>query len=270
MPGRLQEFLNKRGCLIVIIVLVIILVVILIKQREYYDPAVIGKLTVAENIKTTDYPLNYETETLNYIVPERKAKYTPDFVFTKKDGTLMYIETKGRWTSADRLKMKHVLHSNPGIDIRLVFQAPTQKISKASKTTYEDYAVKLGIKHIAKKTIPYPVHFKSGYYSFGLLCLYCYVSRTTNPHPHSSSDHDHDDGQSRNEQRQKILDPEYSSDESIVFKNRFKIKPKQKYNNKNVFMFNQNAGHSPKAAELKEAYDKIMNLYIDSISHAFI
>jgi len=30
----------------------------------------------------------------------------------------------------------------------------------------------------AKKTIPYKVHFKSGYYSFGLLCLYCYVSRT--------------------------------------------------------------------------------------------
>jgi hypothetical protein len=30
----------------------------------------------------------------------------------------------------------------------------------------------------SKKTIPYKVHFKSGYYSFGLLCLYCYVSRT--------------------------------------------------------------------------------------------
>jgi hypothetical protein len=110
--------------------------------------------TVAEHIKTTEYPLNYETETLNYIVPERKAKYTPDFVFMKKNGDLMYIETKGRWTSADRLKMKHVLASNPGIDIRMVFQNPTQKISKASTTTYESYANKLGIKHVAKKTIP--------------------------------------------------------------------------------------------------------------------
>jgi len=112
------------------------------------------ELSVSEQIKNTEYPLNYETEILNYIVPERYAKYTPDFVFTKKNGTLMYIETKGRWTSADRLKMKHVLKSNPGIDIRLVFQAPTQKISKASKTTYEDYAKKLGILHVAKKTIP--------------------------------------------------------------------------------------------------------------------
>jgi hypothetical protein len=110
--------------------------------------------TVAEWIQSTEYDLNYETEIIHYIVPERKAKYTPDFVFTKKDGNLMYIETKGRWTSADRLKMKHVLQSNPGADIRLVFQTPTQKISKNSKTTYENYAEKLGIKHIAKRDIP--------------------------------------------------------------------------------------------------------------------
>ena len=30
---------------------------------------------------------------------------------------------------------------------------------------------------IAAKKVPYNIHFKSGYYSFGLLCLYCYVSR---------------------------------------------------------------------------------------------
>ena len=112
------------------------------------------ELTVSEQIKSTEYPLNYETETLNYIVPERKAKYTPDFVFVKKNGSFMFIETKGRWTSADRLKMKHVLASNPGIDIRIVFQSPAQKISKGSKTTYEAYAVKLGIKYVAKKEIP--------------------------------------------------------------------------------------------------------------------
>lgn len=34
---------------------------------------------------------------------------------------------------------------------------------------------------ISKKTVPYETHFKSGYYSFGLLCLYCYVSRATIP-----------------------------------------------------------------------------------------
>ena len=112
------------------------------------------ELTVSKQIESTEYSLNYETETLNYIVPERKAKYTPDFVFTKKTGELMFIETKGRWTATDRLKMKHVLTSNPGVDIRMVFQNPNQKISKSSATTYEIYANKLGIKHVAKKDIP--------------------------------------------------------------------------------------------------------------------
>jgi hypothetical protein len=32
---------------------------------------------------------------------------------------------------------------------------------------------------ISKKTLPYTLHFKSGYYSFGLLCMYCYISRST-------------------------------------------------------------------------------------------
>ncbi len=30
---------------------------------------------------------------------------------------------------------------------------------------------------MSKKTIPYQLHFKSSYYSFGLLCAYCYVNR---------------------------------------------------------------------------------------------
>ena len=66
----------------------------------------------------------------------------------------MYIETKGRWTSTDRQKMKHILASHPDIDLRIIFQNPNQKISKGSKTTYESYAIKIGIKHVAKKDMP--------------------------------------------------------------------------------------------------------------------
>lgn len=112
------------------------------------------ELSVSMQINQTEYPLNYETETLKYVVPERKAKYTPDFVFIKRNGGTMYVETKGRWTTADRTKMKHVLQSNPGIDIRMVFQNPNQKLSKTSPTTYEAFARKLGIQHVAKKDIP--------------------------------------------------------------------------------------------------------------------
>ena len=75
-------------------------------------------------------------------------------MFTKKTGDFMFVETKGRWTTIDRTKMKHVLASNPGVDIRMVFQNPNQRISKNSKTTYESYANKLGIMHVAKRDIP--------------------------------------------------------------------------------------------------------------------
>jgi hypothetical protein len=50
--------------------------------------------------------------------------------------------------------MKHVLQSNPGVDIRMVFQNPNQRLSKTSKTTYAEFALKLGIKYVAKKDIP--------------------------------------------------------------------------------------------------------------------
>ena len=109
---------------------------------------------IARQLTYSKIKFEYETKVIKYIKPEKSHRYTPDFVFTKKNGEFMFIETKGRWTTADRTKMKHVLASNPDLDIRMVFQNPTQKISKASKTTYESYALKLGIKHVAKKSIP--------------------------------------------------------------------------------------------------------------------
>ena len=49
---------------------------------------------------------------------------------------------------------------------------------------------------MSKKTLPYSIHFKSSYYSFGLLCLYCYVSRdtatATATATHDDNDHDSD------------------------------------------------------------------------------
>jgi len=35
---------------------------------------------------------------------------------------------------------------------------------------------------MSKKTIPSSIHFKSSYYSFGLLCAYCYANRSEAPH----------------------------------------------------------------------------------------
>jgi len=46
---------------------------------------------------------------------------------------------------------------------------------------------------IAAKTVPYNIHFKSGYYSFGLLCLYCYVSRAATAATTATTENDLND-----------------------------------------------------------------------------
>ena len=95
----------------------------------------------------------YETETIEFTQPEKVRKYTPDFAITKKCGGKMYIETKGRWLTDDRMKHRYIMASRPELDIRLVFMNPNVKISKGSKTTYATYCEKYGMKYsaVAKK-----------------------------------------------------------------------------------------------------------------------
>ena len=68
---------------------------------------------------------------------------------------------------------------------QLTISAPYQKeytTSSATTTTKNIAFHSPEFKEfISKKTIPYTLHFKSGYYSFGLLCMYCYVSRSASP-----------------------------------------------------------------------------------------
>ena len=85
----------------------------------------------------------YEEERIDYDVPARGAKYTPDFVLlTRGAGKKLYIETKGRFEVADRQKHLLIRAQRPTLDIRLVFSNPNQTISKLSKTRYADWCIK--------------------------------------------------------------------------------------------------------------------------------
>lgn len=106
---------------------------------------------ISEQLKATNKVWSYESEKLKYTVPERIATYTPDFIIIKQDGSKMYVESKGRFTATDRKKMKLVKEANPELDIRLLFQTPNNKITKGSKTTYADWAVKQGYLWAAKE-----------------------------------------------------------------------------------------------------------------------
>lgn len=100
----------------------------------------------------------FEDHKVEYVKPERKSKYTPDFrIFTYLDGTPrprpLIIETKGRFLTADRQKQLLIKRQHPELDIRFVFSNPNQKISKTSKTTYAIWCQKHGFQY-AKEHIP--------------------------------------------------------------------------------------------------------------------
>lgn len=112
------------------------------------------------HLEEHDIPFGFEILTVQYKVEETK-KYTPDFVLPN----CIIIETKGRFTTADRKKMLLVKAQHPDLDIRLVFQNPKAKINKGSKTTYAQWADSKGFLH-APKFIPMewcqePTRFKA-------------------------------------------------------------------------------------------------------------
>lgn len=92
---------------------------------------------------------SYEAKKFEYIIPESKHNYTPDFPLSPH----IVIETKGRWVVEDRQKMLLIKEQYPEIDFRIVFYNANQKIKKGSKTTYAMWCDKHGIKW-ANKTIP--------------------------------------------------------------------------------------------------------------------
>ncbi len=51
---------------------------------------------IAKQISGAGHEVIYETDKVHYVVPERNAKYTPDFKLPKKGG-FFYVETKGIW-----------------------------------------------------------------------------------------------------------------------------------------------------------------------------
>ncbi len=88
-------------------------------------------------------PLQYEADVIEYTVPERIGRYTPDFKIADKT----YIELKGKWVVEDRKKhllLKQQLEPQ-GYKFYLVFMNANQRLNKKSKTTYGEWATKNGL-----------------------------------------------------------------------------------------------------------------------------
>ena len=102
---------------------------------------------VAELLEALKISYEYESTKVPYVIQHH---YCPDFVLPNH----VHLETKGYWDPADRRKILAVKKDNPDIDLRMVFQAPYNTISKKSKTTYAQWCENLGIPWTSFSTIP--------------------------------------------------------------------------------------------------------------------
>lgn len=89
--------------------------------------------------KTLGRRAKFESERLPYLKP---GYYIPDFVYTRKDGSKLYIEVKGFLRDEDQRKMKAVKASNMDLDIRFYF--PDDKPVHRSKMLNSEWCTKYG------------------------------------------------------------------------------------------------------------------------------
>lgn len=102
--------------------------------------------------------VSHESEKISFSITLTRT-YLPDFVIrwrkTKKTkahdeeckcpGCARYLEAKGYFKASDRKKILAVIASNPGIDLRIIFQRDNY-LTKAKSSRYSDWCEKNGIK----------------------------------------------------------------------------------------------------------------------------
>ena len=117
------------------------------KSRSYRSGL---EAKVSEQLKGACVPFEFETVKLDYVVPAKERRYTPDFNLNNR----IIVETKGLFDTEDRKKMVLVKEQHPHLDIRIVFQRATSKIRKGSPTSYADWCIKAGFKWADHGRIP--------------------------------------------------------------------------------------------------------------------
>ena len=102
----------------------------------------------ASDLKQRRIVFDYEKHKFPY-QPKIKT-YTPDFYMPEFD---LFVETKGFFNVADRVKHLLIKEQHPDIDIRFVFMNPFTKINRKSSTTYASWCEQHGFQ-FAKERIP--------------------------------------------------------------------------------------------------------------------
>ena len=119
---------------------------------------------VANQLDAAGVDYDHECEWVHYTVPQREAKYLPDFTIR---GNHILIEAKGRFGGGnprfkqpttdgakERQKLILLKGQHPEREIRIVFERASTPIYKGSKTTYGKWATDHGFKWSDKGVVP--------------------------------------------------------------------------------------------------------------------
>lgn len=96
----------------------------------------------AKHLEANGVPVLFEVRKIKYTVPESVRTYTLDFELP--NGIL--VETKGKFEPQDRAKHLFIKNQYPELDLRFVFQRPSDPIYKGAKTSYAQWADKHGFR----------------------------------------------------------------------------------------------------------------------------
>jgi len=102
----------------------------------------------AAYLRSLGIPVVYEELKIKWL-DSMVRTYTPDFELPNG----IIIETKGRFTGADRRKHKEVKKQYPDLDLRFVFSNSRAKLYKGAKSSYGQWCDKHGFLY-ADKVIP--------------------------------------------------------------------------------------------------------------------
>lgn len=100
---------------------------------------------IADELTVLGIPHEYEPQNkkVHYLQPAKPRTYLIDFLVLSNR---LIIETKGEFTSADRVKHLLIKEQHPELDIRFLFANAHRLLRKGSPTTYAMWCDKHGFK----------------------------------------------------------------------------------------------------------------------------
>jgi hypothetical protein len=97
-----------------------------------------SEVRFAAKLNSANISFEYENRKFNY--QYKPQKYTVDFTIRKANGNNVHFEYKGKLDGGTRKKLRAIKDSNPGLDLRLVFEKPNNKLYKGAKMRYWEWA----------------------------------------------------------------------------------------------------------------------------------